>query len=73
MKGKIILSVIFSPPIRPFIVILIIFSRAVQTILEAGADPNAQDEFSTPFKTAARQHKRVMEGRSSLCYRIIFV
>ena len=36
--------------------------RAVKILLEAGADPNVQDEFSTPFKTAARQHKRVMEG-----------
>jgi len=35
--------------------------RAVQVLLEAGADPNAQDEFSTPFKTAARQHRKVME------------
>ena len=35
----------------------------MQILLEAGADPNAQDEFSTPFKTAARQHKKVMEGK----------
>eukprot|EP00794_Sanderia_malayensis_P007190 gene7190-7996_t len=35
--------------------------RAVQILLEAGADPNATDEFSTPFKTASRQHKRTME------------
>ena len=42
---------------------LLLFCRAVQILLEAGADPNAQDEFSTPFKTAARQHKKVMEGK----------
>lgn len=36
-------------------------ARAVQILLEAGADPNAVEEFSTPFKTAARQHKRLME------------
>eukprot|EP00795_Rhopilema_esculentum_P000978 gene978-10749_t len=35
--------------------------RAVQILLEAGADPNVMDEFSTPFKTASRLHKRVME------------
>lgn len=40
----------------------------MKVLLEAGADPNTQDEFSTPFKTASRQHKQVMEGGVSGSY-----
>lgn len=49
-------------------VIIYFVYRAVKVLLESGADPNVQDEFSTPFKTAARQHKRVMEGKFFLLH-----
>ena len=34
----------------------------MQLLLQAGADANVKDEFSTPFKVAGKKRMRVMEG-----------
>jgi hypothetical protein len=36
--------------------------RAMKLLLQAGADPNVRDEYSTPFKTAGKKKMRVMDG-----------
>ena len=35
--------------------------RAMKLLLQAGADPNVRDEYSTPFKTAGKKKIRVMD------------
>ncbi|CAB3989764.1 caseinolytic peptidase B homolog [Paramuricea clavata] len=35
--------------------------RAMKLLLQAGADPNVRDEYSTPFKTAGKRKMRVMD------------
>ncbi|XP_028401766.1 caseinolytic peptidase B protein homolog isoform X1 [Dendronephthya gigantea] len=35
--------------------------RAMKLLLQAGADPNMKDEYSTPFKTAGKKKMRVMD------------
>ena len=34
----------------------------MKLLLQAGADPNVRDEYSTPFKTAGKKKIRVMDG-----------
>ncbi len=34
----------------------------MKLLLQAGADPNIRDEYSTPFKTAGKKRMRVMDG-----------
>jgi hypothetical protein len=34
----------------------------MKLLLQAGADPNVRDEYSTPFKTAGKKKMRVMDG-----------
>jgi hypothetical protein len=37
----------------------------MKLLLQAGADPNVRDEYSTPFKAAGKKRMRVMDGE---CY-----
>lgn len=41
-----------------------LLDRVIQVFLTAGADPNAQDEFSSVYKVASRKQMRVAEGLS---------
>ena len=34
----------------------------MKLLLQAGADPNVRDEYSTPFKAAGKKRMRVMDG-----------
>ena len=44
------------------IISCVIGSRSLAVLLEARADPNARDEFSTAFKTAQKKHMRSIDG-----------
>jgi len=37
--------------------------RSVELLIEAGADVNAREEFSTAFRTAQKKHMRSFDGR----------
>lgn len=38
--------------------------RAMKLLLQAGADPNVRDEYSTPFKIAGKKKMRLIDGTS---------
>jgi len=47
----------------------------VELLIEAGADVNAREEFSTAFRTAQKKHMRSFDGRFLFFYLdlIVFV